>query len=512
MTRAVVVGAGMAGLVAAAYLAKDGFDVDVFEQSDSIGGVTRTIERDGYKWDIGPMIIETLAPDEPGGLVLKELGCADKIELIPGDRGVVFPDYKILKPKKYGGPLWRKEKLKEIFPHEADGIDRFYKVCDIVTDLVTLDREKSVSGPVRSFFLKIAMIILYLRIKKYEKWSAKDMMDHFFKDEKIKIFFTAILADLVVMPSEFIGLGVPFFNPELAYDYRIPRKRVFGIGPKSVGFWYVKGGVGKIVEAIADVITENGGRIHTKSPVKRILTEGDRVSGVELEDGKKVEAPLIFVSGDARESLIKLIGRDRLPPDFAKKIDDITLMESVFMVQLGVDMDPRPYQDRPVVYYINTYDLEHSVSKLRDGEYHEGKEGFVIYINSYPSPEMAPEGKHSITIYTVAPSDLEGGWEERRQEMTDKLMDEAEKVIPNLRKNSKVIFSLTPDDFKKITNMPDHHSFGGMCPVMGKDPAPHKTPFKGLWFVGSQSESGAGVWCQLLGSRKAFKRARKYVR
>ena len=86
MTRAVVVGAGMAGLVAAAYLAKDGFDVDVFEQSDAIGGVTRTIEKNGYKWDIGPMIIETLAPDEPGGQVLRELGCMDKIKLIPGEK------------------------------------------------------------------------------------------------------------------------------------------------------------------------------------------------------------------------------------------------------------------------------------------------------------------------------------------------------------------------------------------------------------------------------------------
>ena len=42
MTRAVVVGSGMAGLTAAAYLARDGCQVDVFEQADLIGGVTTT--------------------------------------------------------------------------------------------------------------------------------------------------------------------------------------------------------------------------------------------------------------------------------------------------------------------------------------------------------------------------------------------------------------------------------------------------------------------------------------
>src|SRR3972149_7621295 len=53
MTRAVVVGSGMAGLTAAAYLARDGSAVDVFEQADHIGGVTATLRRQGFAWDLG---------------------------------------------------------------------------------------------------------------------------------------------------------------------------------------------------------------------------------------------------------------------------------------------------------------------------------------------------------------------------------------------------------------------------------------------------------------------------
>ena len=511
MTRAIVIGAGMSGLTAAAYLQRDGFEVTIYEQSDTIGGVTRTMKKDGFTWDIGPMIIEGLGPGEPGGLVLRELGLDKRLKLIPGERGVVFPDFSIFRPDRYEGSYWRRERLKEIFPDEVAGLDRFYKLIDIITDLVTLERRSVVSGPVRALFLKLGMALLFLRVRKYKEWTADRLMDFYFKDEKLKALFTAILADLVVLPSEFIGLGIPFFNQEKAYDSRIREKRVFGIGPKRVNYYFVSGGIGSLADAVSDIVTEKGGRIHTNSPIKKILTEGDSVIGVELEDGTTDKAPLVMVSGGARECFFGLLGRERLPSGFTEKIDDIPLMESVFMVQLGVEIDPTPYQKIPVVYYINTYDIEHGVYLVRSGKYHEGKDGFVIYINSLHSPEMAPEGMHSITIYTIAPSEIEGGWEGVRDEMTEKLLIEAEKVIPGLRDNAKVMITLAPSDFKGITYMQEHHSFGGMCPIMGKDAAPHETPYRGLWFIGSQSEAGAGVWNQLLGSRKVVRMAVKGV-
>jgi phytoene dehydrogenase-like protein len=125
---------------------------------------------------------------------------------------------------------------------------------------------------------------------------------------------------------------------------------------------------------------------------------------------------------------------------------------------------------------------------------------------------MAPPGQHAITVYTIAPNKIEGGWETRRQEMTDKLLHEAEKIVPGLRENAKVIVSLTPVDFGKLTQMPDHHSFGGYCPVMGKTGAPHRTPFEGLWFIGAQSDLSGGVSNVVLGGRKIFNAIRGRAR
>ncbi len=84
-------------------------------------------------------------------------------------------------------------------------------------------------------------------------------------------------------------------------------------GPR-VTFQYVAGGCGNLVEAMAGVIRENGGHLHTSRPVRRVLLEGDRVRGVELADGERREADLVLVSGGARECFFKLVGREALPP------------------------------------------------------------------------------------------------------------------------------------------------------------------------------------------------------
>jgi phytoene dehydrogenase-like protein len=508
MTKAVVIGAGMAGLTCAAYLAKEGCSVEVYEQGEVVGGVTRTISQGGFSWDIGPLVIEGLAPNEAGRVVLQELGCSDRVVTVPGDRSASFPDFRVFRPPVYSGPYWRRDRLIEIFPDQAPGINRFYRLLDTVTDLVALDRKSAVTDGPKTLAIKLAMLMKFLPIKKYEKWSAERLMGHFFTDPKLIAFFTAILADLVVMPSEFIGLGIPYFNMECFTDCRIPSQRVMGLAPR-ISSSFIVGGVKNLSGPIAERIGEMGGTIFTKSPIKKIITEGDRVRGVELADKRVVNADLVLVSGGARECFFSLVGRDRLPAEFAAKIDDIPLMESVFMVELGLTADPARHQDRSLVYYYGTYDISAAVGELRGSHYHEGKDGFLIFINSMHSGSMAPKGMHSVTIYTVAPNRIQGGWEARRAEMAEKLVAEAERIIPGLHKNTKVMLTLTPDDFKRITHTPDHHSFGGFCPIMGKTGAPHKTPYRGLWFIGSQSESGAGVTTQLTSSRKVVKMIRK---
>ena len=160
MTRVIIVGSGMAGLTTAAYLAREGCELDVFEQADQIGGVTTTLQSEGFAWDLGPLMVEGFAPGEPVGKILAELGCADRVELVRADRGISFPDYRVFRPSEYLGPYWRREKLKEIFPHEAKGLDRYYRFYDTMLDLMTLDRQADEANRLRALALKLRMALL----------------------------------------------------------------------------------------------------------------------------------------------------------------------------------------------------------------------------------------------------------------------------------------------------------------------------------------------------------------
>ena len=75
-----------------------------FEQANHIGGVTATVRKEGFAWDLGPLMVEGFAPGEPAGKVLAELGCANRVQLVRGYRGIAFPDYRVFRPAEYLGP------------------------------------------------------------------------------------------------------------------------------------------------------------------------------------------------------------------------------------------------------------------------------------------------------------------------------------------------------------------------------------------------------------------------
>jgi all-trans-retinol 13,14-reductase len=501
--KTVIIGSGMASLTAAAYLARAGHQVTVYEQFSEIGGVTATLRREGFGWDLGPLLLEGLGPGEPAGEVLAELGLTDQVQLAREDRGMAFPDFALWKPAEYGGPYERRERLKELFPDEREGLDRYYQFYDHVMDLVALARRAERASGLAALLLKVRMLLTFSRLRGMKDWNAARVMDHFFHRSELKALYTAILADFVVRPSQFPGLGIPTVNVETAFDRRIPLQ-VSSAGPRP-SYRYVLGGCGRLVEAMAGVVRAAGGQIRTSARVRQIVVEADRVTGVVLEDGHREAADLVLASGGARETFLGLVGPAHLPADFAAQVDGVPLMESVLMVHVGIDFDPAPYQPAALCYYYGTYDVEGGVERCQRGEYHEGRDGFLIYVPSLHSPEMAPPGHHAVTVYTIAPNRLrEGTWAEKREEMADKLLVEATRIIPGLRERARIRIVLTPEDFRARTHQ-EHHSFGGCAPVMGKEGAPHRTPIQGLWFIGAQSESRGGVANVMAGARKAVR-------
>ena len=490
MKKIAIIGAGMAGLTAGAYLAQAGYEIAIYEQFPTIGGVTATFHKEGFSWDIGPMLVQDFLPEEPAGKILVDLGIYDQVQFLRSDRGVVMPDYDLWKPKEYAGRYWRRDELMRLYPAEADNLVRYYKFHNTMLDIVALSRRVESAKGISKILLQIRLFFLFQLVKDKKSLSAAQLMDMYFTHDEIKGLFLGLLADFVTKPSEFPALGIPIVNCETAHDVRLPL-RVSSAGARP-SYSYILGGMEVLVRVFEEFILAHGGQIHLNSPVESLILQENQIQGLQLRDGTTVEANIILASGGAKEFFLNVVGEENLPSRYIDRIVDIPLMESVHMIHLGIDLDPRQYQPGALCYYYGTYDVEDAVIRCRQGVYHEGKDGFLIYVPSLHSPDMAPEGKFAMTIYTIAPNKLDSGtWSTRREEFSEKLLLEAEKIIPNLREHILVKEIMTPEDFQHRTHQ-THHAFGGRAPIMGKTGAPHKTPIAGLWFIGSQSDKTAG--------------------
>ncbi len=500
--RTVVIGSGVSGLTAAALLAAQGHTVTVFEQFKDIGGVTATIEQDGFRWDLGPMLLPDLGPGEPGRVILEKLGISDRVPVIKSYRENYFPDFRIARPKQCGGPHGRKAFFKKTFPEDAAGIDRYFEFYDRIHDMAGLYAKGDLWSKIR-LFGKL------LPVMKMKNWGADKVMDHFFTNDKLKTVFTAILADYVMPPSRFPGMILPIINAEQQYDERTPLD--YGGHEHRSSWSFIENGCQSLVDALAGAIRSRGGKILTNTPVKKITVKNKRVTGIIYGDGREEPADLVVASGGARELFLDLVGREHLPGGFVESyLDPIAVTESVFMVHLGVDIDPARYQNgASLCYYYMTYDIDGGIRECMDSVYHEGKDGFLIYNLSTHSPGMAPPHHHALTVYTIAPNNpINGTWRQNKESWADQLVGYAEEFIPDLSRHVKTRVVLTPEDFRKRTGLA-HHAFGGCTPALDSSPPKRETPIKGLWFVGAQSETYGGVTNAMIGADKTVGRILK---
>ena len=492
-----IIGAGLGGLTFGALAARDGHEVEIFDKNSRPGGVVALLEHEGYKFEQGPLLIGDMLPGEGIYELLKSLGIT--LDTVRADRDIYMPDYKMSAPVDYQGPYWRRERLKELFPEESDGIDAYYKFYDDVMNLRFIATQK------QTLVNKIRLALAFLKIKKYSKMNADELTRHFFKSEKIRTLYTGILADFCADPSESQGLAVVFTNFETAFDKRIPLER----NGKTYypGFCYVKGGCQKIPEALADYITSHGGKIHYNTVVEKVLVENGKAKGIRLSGGEETQSDMVVGCGAGRDFFLETVGREHLDKEYLEILDTFRPMEAVFMLHLGVDFDPMEHLRAALVYCYGMYDLHAATEKLRSGVYHEGNDGYLIFVPSEHAPEFAPEGKHCVTIYTVAPDTLaEGDWESKKQEYAEKLISLAERQLPGLSKHIDTMKIMTARDYSEYTHM-KKSSFGGVVPIWNQKNPTHKTPIEGLWFVGQQSENAGGLGNVILGAKSAYEKA-----
>ena len=493
-----IIGAGLGGLTFGAFAAKDGHSVEIYDKNHAPGGVVALLEQDGYKFEQGPLLIGDMLPGESVYELLQELGIT--LQTQRADRDIVMPDYDMIKPVEFKGKYWRKERLQQLFPEDAEGIERYYKLYDHVMHLRWLGRQKQTT------WVKIQTKLAMLKLLPFAKMNADEFTRHFFKSEKICTLFTGIFADFCADPKEIQGLGVIFMNFETAFDKRIAVEEGKDY---NGGYVYLTGGCQKLPEALAKYIEDRGGKFHYGTIVEKVLMEDGKAAGIRLQDGTEVKADMVVGCGAGKDFFETTVGLEHLGEEYRKILATYRPMEAVFMLHLGVDYDPMEYMRSALYYCYGMYDLSAATNKLRTNVYHGGDDGYLIFVPSFHAPDFAPEGKHCVTLYTVCPDTLaEGDWDEVKERYADRMVELAETHLPDLRKHVVMRKIMTAKDYRAYTHM-EKSSFGGVVPIWNQKNPPHVTGIPGLYFVGQQSENGGGVGAVMVGAKQAYEKSKK---
>jgi phytoene dehydrogenase-like protein len=494
---AIVIGSGAGGLTTAVALAQAGKKVLVLEQHDRPGGWTHSFTLNGYRFSPGVHYIGDL--QEGGGLrrIYDGLGVSQDlafVELNPDGYDHIFIGEKRIDFPK--GKENLVERLKSHFPHEAQGIDDYF------ADLTAMVEGLRHLGTLRNPLKTVSGAATTL---KWIRATGADLINAHISDPILRGVLAGQSGDHGMPPSQVSA----FFHAGITNHY-------------LNGGYYPLGGAFTLPRAFVRALKRAGGEIRLQSRVKRILIEGNMVTGVELDTGEVIRAGIVVSNADPEVTFGQLIGRDRLPSRLRRKLDSVTYSTSCLSLFFATDMDLRRagldsgnmwYYDHPDVDRIYTDGLTDAAVR------EETPPGMFLTVTTLKDPSKMHSGHHTCesfafvgydafekwahTKYGARPTDYEG----MKEDLAWRMVRGLEKRIPGLSKHI-VYYSLgTP-----LTN--EHYLNATRGNLYGIDKRPSQigpwsfTPragFDGLYLCGQStlSHGVAGVTASGIEAAKA---------
>jgi len=456
----IVIGGGLGGMVCSLALLKRGKRVLLLEKGHMVGGCQGYFTRKGFLFEA---CLHSVAETHVGGPVMKVLSSLD-MKILPSfvqfdpSLPFIFPDaaYAVPKGKKNYLAL-----LKKLFSEETDGIEKIFRKMDDIYDGIG----------------KLPEVIP--SVERYSGKVFQELLDECINNKRLKAIISGFWGYLGIPPSRASALILSGFNGSIC----------------NHGNYLPEGGITHLVKPLADSIRGKGGEIRLKSPVKKIVLKEGRATGVILENGEEVEGRAVVSNVDANLTFFSMVGEENLPIAFADRLKQLTPTLSAFSVYLGIEGDtaiPSGLCPANLVYPSDDMDAQYEAILKGDIE----RMPYVISIPTLVNPSLSPAGHHIVTLFAPMPYRIKdfGGWEEKKPEITERLIKVAEGVIPGLRQIIVVKDSASPDTLFRYTG-------NAMGAVGGWDYTPHslanrpanETPIKNLWLTGHWTNPGVGI-------------------
>jgi phytoene dehydrogenase-like protein len=503
-----IIGAGHNGLTCAAYLARAGLSVALYERRPVFGGTAVTEEfHPGFRNSTASYTVSLLHPQ-----VIRDLHLAEH-----GLRIVERPllNYVVEAPGRglRIGPRSAdtQSALAERSPRDAERYGAYQAqlnagvalLKDLLLTTPPTDLRRfgdlwsalSVGRRFRALPLETQRVVHELFTR-----SAGDFLDGWFEDPGIK---AAYGFDSVV------GNYASPYTPGSAY---VLLHHAFGEVNGKPGIWgHAIGGMGAITQAMAREATKHGARIEVDQPVQRVLVENGRACGLLLANGQEVRARRIVANVNPRFLYLNLLAPEDVDQTVRERMQRYRCGSASFRMNValtelpqfdgsgaaGSDIHRSGILIAPTLEYMDRAHADARLSGISRAPVIE------MLIPSTVDDSLAPEGMHVASLFCqhFAPTLPDGrSWESERQMAADLIIDTINQYAPNFRRSIAGILALSPFDLEQRFGLPSGDIFHGALgldqlwaarPLLGL--GDYRSSVKGLFLCGSGAHPGGGV-------------------
>jgi phytoene desaturase len=470
MKKVAVIGSGFAGLSSAACLAKEGFDVTVFEKNSIPGGRARKFESSGFTFDMGP---SWYWMPEVFEAHFNRFGktTSDYYELKR-----LNPSYRIFFGKDdYLDIPAGVDALCELFeglePGSSKHLLRFLKEGKYKYEIGI---HKLVHKPGLSLteFFDIELVKGLFKLHVFQ--SIATYIRKFFKNPRI--------IKLLEFPVLFLG-ATPENTPAL-YS-------LMNYADMSLGTWYPMGGMYKVVEAMELVARDNGVKFRYNSPVSQLEMNGVKAKG--LWSVNQFHAFDFIVAGADYHHVEQHLLPEKFRRYDQQYWDDRVMAPSSLIFYIGVNKRINNLSHH-TLFFDEDFGA-HAKEIYNDPKWPTAPQ-FYISCPSKTDPTVAPEGCENLLILIPVATRLKDE-EATRENYFDVIMERLEKITGESIKDH-IIFkrSYAHNDF-----IADYNAFRGnayglantLMQTANLKPGILNKKVKNLFYTGQLTVPGPGV-------------------
>lgn len=374
--RVIVIGGGVAGLSAACYARMNGYEVDLFERHSIPGGLCTAWRVEGFLFDGCIEWLYGSGPASPYHRLWQEVGALEGRAFLSREALTITTGADGGRVALWADPDRLERELTERSPRDAVPAR---ELCELVRWMRTTSFRVDLADELRGPWDTLKLL--------REAWPARKSW--------ARVTGTTV--------GEFARR---FEDPLLrqALESSVPRElqliglvsTLASLADRSAG--YPLGGSLPIAQAMARRCTSLGARLHYRSPVERVRVERGRAVGVELADGRRVDADVVIAAGDLRATLDRLLGGAFPSPEHERLFSTQKLMPAVSYLSFGLRRPPENHPSAVSFRHRLARPVEvagHTIEVLHWKSFHE-------------DPSMAPAGK---TVLIASVASAYGFWE-----------------------------------------------------------------------------------------------------